>query len=536
MVNKRSVPLRPTWYELAAGVAVASVKAGTIAAGVATGLLSLPHVVWWGLGDALATGLAVSCVLFVVRLHAYRVQGRISRLSAAASSGFDVSRSALEDTRSRVTDEVRSAREKQSKHEFRHALQLQEMRRELAEIRSDTEFLATRGKRDGGGVARRVLMVTSNGAGLGHLTRCLALAQLLPADWRVDILTLSTGWRRVDSGRSTMHYFPSHDALGISQHEWNRRFGRAYSRLLDDLRPDVVAFDGTYIYRPIAEGTRHHAIPLVWIVRGCWKPGRETVQTAAPELYADALLLPEDIALAADDFPVATDRIPVLRTPPLLLRIEPLRPDEARRALRLAETNKHVLVQLGAGNVDDIREKLHIAVSAVRSLGEDWVPVIVDSPISRQAASLPGDVIRIAAYPLAQYYRAFEFVVLAAGYNSVQEALALRVPAVLVPNHATLTDDQARRASEAARRGMALEATDNSQLADAIQRLGDRGQRTAIVEALATLNATPVPPPLTGWLNHVLVDHAQRTFTTSTVVLPSGSTESVTSRNEGGAE
>src|SRR5690606_35980609 len=101
---------------------------------------------------------------------------------------------------------------------------------------------------------------------------------------------------------------------------------------------------------------------------------------------------------------------------------------------------KHVLIQLGAGSIDDIGDILARSIADVEALGSEWVPVVVESPISHTATMLPSRIRRVSAYPLSRYYRAFEFVIVAAGYNTVQEVIELGVPALLVPNLETLTD------------------------------------------------------------------------------------------------
>ncbi|MFB9069916.1 glycosyltransferase [Citricoccus parietis] len=81
----------------------------------------------------------------------------------------------------------------------------------------------------------------------------------------------------------------------------------------------------------------------------------------------------------------------------------------------------------------------------------------------------------MSAYPLARYYRAFEFAVTAAGYNSVQEAIALDLPSILLPNDRTVTDDQVRRALSVDEEGLARTVRSAEGLREAItaQAAGD---------------------------------------------------------------
>src|SRR5699024_355989 len=101
-----------------------------------------------------------------------------------------------------------------------------------------------------------VLFVTSNGAGLGHISRSLAIARQLPAGRNFEILTLSSAFRRAAALGVTVHYFPSSGASGVSSREWNQHFRAHVFRLLEKTRPRVVVFDGTWVYTALTEVCR----------------------------------------------------------------------------------------------------------------------------------------------------------------------------------------------------------------------------------------------------------------------------------------
>lgn len=486
----RGVRLRP--FELVSAVVVVGIKAiGVVGATLATETSLAPADLWLSVFDCLAIGALTLALAWGLRTFSGRAAAQLRVLREQVG---------------RTDAEVRSNREQESRHEYRHALQLAELRREVAEVRSDTEHLAaehTRAATAGSG-ALRVLMVTSNGAGLGHLTRCLALANEFPADWSVDILTLSTAWSSVSPSNARMHYFPSADRLGLSNAVWHRRFARVFGTFVDKTAPDVIFFDGTAVYRGIHEVARQRLIPFIWVVRGGWKPGIENDQTRHPERIADALVLPGDYATGNEPAPVATGLLPVLRTPPLIYAPEVLGGDDARSELGLAAGSRYLLIQLGAGNIDDIGDKLLAAVEAVDRLGVGWKPVVVDSPITSQIQALPAHVARIVAYPLSKYYRAFEFIVAAAGYNTVQEVIRMRVPALLVPNTATLTDDQVRRASLAAASGLVLTVSTADEIGHAVEMMADASQRSILTEALDSFEIQAAGPAVAPWVYDVI--------------------------------
>lgn len=417
-------------------------------------------------------------------------------------------RADLARTQRHLTAEIRDMRAKQSRHEYHQERTLARVEELLSATRSDTEFSAAWASaqvHQGSGLDR-VLMITTNGAGLGHLTRCLALAHKLPDHIRVDILTMSTAASVIDDPRVTIHYQPSQQACNTSQLAWERRFSTNLARLLLRLRPDAVMFDGTFIYRPVHDMLKRLRIPLIWVLRGCWRMGRETEQTEHPANFVDAIIFPDDYSVPGD-FPIDTASVPTLVTSPLVAteQAQMLTRTDAISALGLNPTHRHVLIQLGAGVINDTSAMFDAAVTAVVGLGEGWIPVVVESPLKSHQRALPPHAVSVHRYPLAPCFAAFEFGVFAAGYNSVQEAISLALPTVLVPNEETVTDDQGRRARGAHDRGFALQATSVGELTAAIEALGDCEARAAMRarQLEAKDSSSDANPRIAEWLTQL---------------------------------
>lgn len=485
------------WPEIVAGLLVTVVKC----AGGTISLLMLPGELAVSLmpmliGDAIGLGSVAFVAVGSARFYSARINRKAARYA------------------SEIVGETRDSRAKASRHEYLQEGQLARLEAAMQYIRGDTEFLSSAQMHRPVSRSGRVLMVTSNGAGLGHLTRCIALSSHLNPIAKIDILTLSTAWSKVCSDSVTVHYFPSRAAQGMGQAEWERRFSHALGEAIRDLQPDFIMFDGTVIYRPVHETAKHYSIPLIWILRGCWREGRTTAQTERPEDFVDGLILPADLALRGNDFPILETAVPTLYTPPLTLDTEILAPVDARSALGLPEGRKYVLIQLGAGNIDDISNKVETAVAAVATLGEEWEAVLTKSPISKSDWLLDQRVNEITAFPLAAYLHAFEFVIAAAGYNMVQELVSFSVPAVLVPNLSTVTDDQLRRAKGAAALGYALLGDTKEALESSISELGDPGRRDAMRRCLQLAPRTRMPD-MGEWLGNVRARYDVHHFTSS---------------------
>lgn len=338
---------------------------------------------------------------------------------------------------------------------------------------------------------RRVLFVTSNGGGLGHLSRTLAVA----AEWdgEVRFLTMSKGYSLIASAGYHGGYVPSQNREWNSRQQWGSIFARSLWKEITNHPPVLVLFDGVAIYPELRDITRLAGLPLVWLRRGMWKTSVRDAshQYNFPEEVCDYLIEPDDLVLAdcrtTSEWQAA--KIPRISVPPIVsLRPEKiLRRDEAIMDLNLKSHIKYVLIQLGAGNVNEIRDAENIAAEAVKNLGLDWEPIIVRSPISKNTEKTGRPT--ITRYPLAAYFRAFEFGIFSGGYNTLQEVINFGLPSVTLPNTQTLTDDQEARVSIAAERGLVLGAHDRLTLSEAVVTLANPDCRDQMRKKLAQIAA-----------------------------------------------
>ncbi|MEO2104911.1 MAG: glycosyltransferase, partial [Actinomycetota bacterium] len=146
--------------------------------------------------------------------------------------------------------------------------------------------------------------------------------------------------------------------------------------------------------------------------------------------------------------------VPVRRVGPVLLHDHHDLCDRARALadLDLPADGRYGLISLGTGLAGPLAHTAGPLVTALRNRG--LVPVVAASPLS-PPPTVEGALVR-QRYPLAPSLAAFDVVVLAAGYNSVVEAVACRAPAVLVPNPAAAVDDQLARAVALDQQGLAV--------------------------------------------------------------------------------
>lgn len=327
----------------------------------------------------------------------------------------------------------------------------------------------------------RILLVSSNGAGLGHLSRLSAISEHLPG--RVLIYTMSSAYHRLNKKESEIIYFPSYGDLGMNGDKWNPLMEAHFTAVVEGYRPTAIVFDGTYVYNGLSAVAKRKSIPLVWVQRGCWKPevAEKSLQWKYPERYVDMVIVPGDYGYIESR---RSSAVPVGYVSPIITvdREHLLPREEAIKFLGLSGEKKYFLLQVGAGVINNTSDTVKTAVAAVRELGDEWEPVLVRNPLKDETRD--PEVRRVDAFPLSKYLNAFEAGIFAAGYNSVQEAVCAALPAVFVPNSATKTDDQEMRARGMSEKGLGIVARNTEEVALAIQRLGSDGERQEIRQRL----------------------------------------------------
>ncbi|PFG18656.1 UDP-N-acetylglucosamine--N-acetylmuramyl-(pentapeptide) pyrophosphoryl-undecaprenol N-acetylglucosamine transferase [Serinibacter salmoneus] len=395
-----------------------------------------------------------------------------------------------------LNEQIHTMRARQSRHEYAHTTRLAHIESMTETIRGDVEILhppaAAPASPDLDSAlhheaAPRALFVTSNGHGMGHLSRCIAISRAGAGIIDPAILTLSTAYSAARGLGVPIEHFPSHGSSPLSREAWNRAFATHLDRTLTSQFPDVVVFDGPVVYRGVTQACRRRGIPLVWLRRGTWKADTDRTQYDSPHLAADHVLVPLEFFETDKDQAQAPT---ITHVSPITI-MESFAQDERGRALAelgLPPAGQYALVQCGRSEVDG-RSAAELAVDMILRETE-YTPVVLESSVSLSAPNA-GPNVRVLRnrYPISHLAAAFDFAVLAAGYNSVHEALATRLPSAFVPNTASQTDDQAMRARKARETNLGFCVESVTDLHRAILTLSSPTNRQTLGERLARLEA-----------------------------------------------
>ena len=171
--------------------------------------------------------------------------------------------------------------------------------------------------------APRVLFATSNGTGLGHLNRAMAIARRLPD--ASSPRSSPSRRRRAGRRRATaiaVDYLASYrrPALGHRPGLEPAAAAPCSSSCFEERRPDLVVFDGVHPYRALTHVLSARGAPRsIWCRRAMWRAGPRSRRPLDRAGAFDAVLEPGELAESADRGPT----------------VSPARSREARRADRL---------------------------------------------------------------------------------------------------------------------------------------------------------------------------------------------------------
>ena len=339
---------------------------------------------------------------------------------------------------------------------------------------------------------QRVLFMSSNGIGMGHLTRLLAIARRCPPAIEPVFLAMSQAARVVEEFGYLVEFTAHHLYLDLDVERWNQALRAQIDEMIGFYDARALLFDGNVPYRGLIDARIDHpSLPFLWCRRGMWLPraGRVALDRAR---YFDAVLEPQDLAESYERGETVyhgEQRRPV--EPILLLdRDELLERSAARAELGLDPERPAILFQLGSRNNYDYGELFEIAHAHLRQRYDVQIAV-AEWLIAEAAHDLPPGAIPLQTYPLCRYFRAFDGAISAVGYNSYHELIHHGLPAIFVPNEHPSMDDQLMRALFAARRGLGLcvRTAEPYRVRDAIDRLMDPAERAAIAGRCRALAA-----------------------------------------------
>ncbi|MPZ52223.1 MAG: hypothetical protein GEU79_05740 [Acidimicrobiia bacterium] len=337
-----------------------------------------------------------------------------------------------------------------------------------------------------------VILATSNGTGLGHLTRQMCVALSMDEHINPVIFSLSQAVPVISEHGLHGEYCPSYDRDWMPKFLWQYYMAERLVGLVKETDAKVVAFDGVVPHIGLIRArARLPNVAFVWMRRGMWRPDINHPQLKRSPVF-DLILEPGDLAADGDVGPTA-DRDDAIRLPPISMveHISPIPRAEAARALGLDPDRPTALLTLSSGVLNDVARPGSAVLETFLD-HPDWQVAVTRTALTRGGVPLVDAdrcVELTGVYPLARYLSAFDAAVGAGGYNTCHELLFSGIPTLFVPNNSSTTDNQRRRASWLADAGYALFADETllDEVSAQTARLCDEGVRGELAAACRTL-------------------------------------------------
>jgi hypothetical protein len=292
---------------------------------------------------------------------------------------------------------------------------------------------------------KSVIFLPAKG-GLGHLVRCLAIARRLGPGIPVVVASQVPALRAIEDLGFQAEFLPTAPGLGPAPPEWDDWLRDDLDRLIETHNAGAVIYDGNHLAPSLVQAVGpRHGCRLGWVRRGMW--GRTTSRFLGNARWCDAILEPGEIAGARDTGITANRRSETIPTSPVRLLDPPdlLSRDDARAALGLDAARDAALIQLGSGLHRDLAALLDRIIGILRRFPDLQVCIAEYKPSGGAARRWP-HVTYVNQFPLALYYKAFDFSIAAAGYNTFVDVISFGLPTIFLPNQHPSMDDQSGRA------------------------------------------------------------------------------------------
>ena len=311
-----------------------------------------------------------------------------------------------------------------------------------------------------------IILATSNGIGMGHLTRASAVAAELKSFANPIIISMAAAVVEVPKIAGVrFEYVPGRDRKWMGRFAWDRYLRDRIVALIDETGAKIVSFDGVVPYPGII-GIKsiRPDVKLVWVRRGFWQKSSRSYLLSLQSKMMDLIITPGDFGQSYDHGPTVNRGDDVVVAPISIYDSKTaLSRQAARNLLGIDQSRPAVLVQLGVGEAD-LNAKMNAALSGLLNWPNLQV-ILTKEPLDahgNQLAPAGLDIKIIRHFPLANVLAAFDAAICAAGYNSVHEELAAKIPTLFIPNIRG-TDNQVARANWAVDNQMAL-SVDQSDL------------------------------------------------------------------------
>lgn len=338
-----------------------------------------------------------------------------------------------------------------------------------------------------------VVMMPTNGVGLGHARRCALVArELAPAAERPVFAAFPSCFRMIRFQGFDVMPLIGRSARHAQTHENDLPNYVRLRSLTREAR--ALVFDGGYVFDSVYRSILENRLTGIWIRRGLWKTEQDNSVALDREKVFARVIVPRE---AVDELNVAYSHgAHVHEVGPIVQRVAMAADRRADLRARLGERfgtgfSRLVVSLLGGGVAADRGAQIQALCGMLERRADTLHLVVVWPSTALQPAWFGWQRSRVVRTINAAHLAvAADLCVSAAGYNSFHEVLYNRVPAIFVPQTSAMLDDQSARARAARDREVAavVEPHELMTLEREIGRYLDDGEAEAVRARIAALD------------------------------------------------
>lgn len=311
------------------------------------------------------------------------------------------------------------------------------------------------------------------GAGLGHLTRGLAIAtQFMKLNKNCKIIFFTTNGNAniIDQFHYEYYYLPNRGLLSqtMKAPEYNAYMKEILTGIMEKHQPEYFIFDGAFPYPCIVNRMRERiSMHNIWIKREGDRQGFNDAAIIAYKKYFDCIIIPEELGQQEYREYLTKEKL----VPPMILIDDDMDlRDRIRNRFPITSKRKVWYVQLGREHRDKQSSLLNQIINTI--LNKDNAYIVLGESIDGPRIEMKHTRIwNYRNYPNSAMFSEIDFAITTAGYNIVHELAYYNIPAILVPDLSVVKDDQRARALRLEGIGGAVTLEDYNQLDSAIEHL-----------------------------------------------------------------
>lgn len=271
-----------------------------------------------------------------------------------------------------------------------------------------------------------VLLIAEDGAGAAHLLRALALARRVETR-ACALLSFSPATPLLGALGAHAEFFPGREPSNFDSADWNAWLAAKIDHMFRAFAVDRLAYVGATPPRGVVDALAGRHAPRSFWVRGA--RGAAGAGARAMDMLFDAIIEDGDEAGSRK----ADDAVAICRVPPIALfeRAELFTRQDAADRLGVATPRRRLLVDLGALG-DGAAQQARRAIQAATADIADLAGYELADPLTIGLPMAPTPFRPLAAFPAAQFYRAFDAAILAADEGAAHGAGIAGLPALIV--------------------------------------------------------------------------------------------------------